>query len=178
LKPHPPETEVCTQCHVVEHEGGSVEFSVDVAHSEDCAACHVAGTDFNVPLINHTILGQDCSACHETTHDPIGSWDVACGVCHDTEYWVPVRADHDVLGEDCLSCHPTAHPNGKDQFSEDCTLCHVVDDWTVRDWDHSKSNETDIDCVNCHDDIHRGTLGIECEECHVQDTWETDVIDP
>ncbi|UCC93172.1 MAG: hypothetical protein JSW25_00390 [Thermoplasmata archaeon] len=178
MKPHPPQTEDCTKCHPVEHEGGSVEFSVDVAHSRDCGACHVADTDWNTPLINHTLLGLDCSACHQATHAPVGGWEAACGACHDTEYWLPARADHDVLGEDCRSCHDTAHPNGKDQFSDDCTLCHATDDWAIRDWDHHLSNASDIDCVNCHDDIHRGTLGIVCEDCHTQDTWETDVINP
>ncbi len=178
LKPHPNQTEECTQCHDVEHEGGDREYSVDAAHAVECASCHVAGTDFNVTSINHTVLGQDCYACHESTHEPIGGWDVSCGVCHDTEYWVPVRADHDVMGEDCLACHTTVHPNGKDQFSDDCTVCHETDDWIIRDWDHQLSNASDIDCVNCHDDIHLGTLGIVCEECHVQDTWETDVINP
>jgi predicted CXXCH cytochrome family protein len=178
LKPHPNATEECTKCHDIEHEGGSRENSVDAAHAEDCGACHVAGLNFTKTVVNHTLLGQDCYACHESTHEPIGGWDVSCGVCHDTEYWVPVRTDHDVMGEDCLSCHVTVHPNGKDQFSADCTVCHDTEDWAIREWDHSLSNETNIECVNCHDDIHLGRLGIICEDCHVQDTWETDVRNP
>ena len=151
---------------------------MDAAHAEQCAACHVAELDFNLTDVNPTLLGLDCYACHESTHEVIGGWDVSCGKCHDTEYWLPVRVDHDVMGDDCLSCHVSVHPNGKDQFSDDCTVCHDKEDWAIREWDHSLSNESVIDCVNCHDDIHRGTLGIICEECHVQDTWETDVINP
>jgi predicted CXXCH cytochrome family protein len=178
LKPHPSQDADCTDCHAVEHEGGSVEYSVDARHATACGSCHVAGGDFNSPMVNHSLLGQDCYSCHQPTHDPIGGWEISCGVCHDTEYWLPVRIDHDPMGEDCLSCHVTVHPNGKERFSEDCTLCHNTEDWAVRTWDHSLVNESAIDCVNCHDDIHLGTLGLVCEDCHVQDTWETEVITP
>ncbi len=178
IKPHPAQDVDCTLCHPIEHEGGSPENSVDATHSEACGACHLAGTDWNVPLINHTLLGQDCYACHEPVHDPIGGREVSCGVCHDTEYWLPARADHDLLGEDCLACHVTVHPNGKDQFSQECIQCHETGDWAIRTWDHDLANASGIECVNCHDDIHLGTLGILCEECHTTDTWETEVINP
>jgi hypothetical protein len=178
MKPHPAQDAQCTLCHPVEHEGGSEEHSVDAAHDEACQACHLAGTDWNLPEIDHDLLGDDCYACHEAAHDAIGAWEVSCGACHDTEYWLPARADHDLLGEDCSACHVTVHPNGKDELSEDCTLCHGTEGWAVRTWDHDLANQSGIECVNCHDDIHLGTLGILCEDCHTTDTWETDVINP
>ena len=178
LKDHPAQDADCTLCHPVEHEGGDPEHSVDAVHARDCGACHVAGLDWNLPSVDHDLLGLDCSACHAATHDPIGGWDVSCGACHDTEYWLPVRTDHDLMGTDCLSCHVTVHPNGKERYSQDCTLCHGTDDWGIRTWDHSLVDASGIDCFNCHDDIHLGTLGILCEECHTTDTWETEVINP
>jgi predicted CXXCH cytochrome family protein len=178
LRPHPAQDADCTDCHPTEHLGGSAENSVDAAHATACGGCHVAGADWNTPVVNHTLLGGDCYACHQPTHDAIGGWEVACGACHDTEYWLPARADHDLMGEDCLACHVSVHPNGKDQFSEDCTLCHETGDWAIRTWDHDLANASAIECVNCHDDIHLGTLGIICEDCHTTDTWETDVITP
>jgi predicted CXXCH cytochrome family protein len=178
LKPHPAPDADCVSCHAVEHEGGSVEFSVDASHAEQCGACHRAGQDFITPQVDHDLLGRDCYSCHQPVHDPIGGWDVSCVACHETDYWLPARADHDILGEDCWSCHVSVHPNGKDQFSEDCTQCHATDGWSVREWDHDLANASAIECVNCHDDIHRGTLGIICEECHTTDTWETEVINP
>ncbi len=178
LKPHPAQDFDCTLCHPVEHEGGDPVYSVDASHALSCGACHLAGTDWNVPLIDHTLLGKDCYSCHVPVHDPIGGREVPCAVCHDTEYWLPARADHDLLGEDCLACHVTVHPNGKDQFSQDCTQCHDTGDWANRTWDHDLANASGIECVSCHDDIHLGTLGILCEECHTTDTWETEVINP
>ena len=178
FKPHPNQTAECTDCHFIEHEGGDPNHSVDAAHATECSSCHMAGEGWDASDIDHTPLGLDCYSCHETTHAAIGGWEVSCGECHDTRYWLPVKVDHDLFGQDCLACHVTIHPNGKDEFSSDCALCHGTDDWAVRTWDHHLVNETDIDCVNCHDDIHRGTLGIVCEECHTTDTWETEVINP
>lgn len=178
LKPHPAQEARCVQCHVVEHEGGDPERSVDARHAEACSACHLAGVAWDVQDIDHDALGQGCSDCHAAPHPAIGGWRAACGVCHGTDHWVPVLVDHDRFSEDCLACHVTAHPNGKDQFSQTCTVCHGTDDWTVRTWDHDLANASAIHCSKCHDDIHRGTLGILCEDCHATDTWETEVITP
>jgi hypothetical protein len=178
LKPHPDQAVECTLCHLPEHGGGDRERSVDDAHADRCNACHVAGTEWQSNDIDHDALGADCYACHDAPHDPIGGWEAACGVCHLTEYWLPVQADHDRFSDDCLACHWTTHPNGKDRYSDDCTLCHVTDDWAVRYWDHDPSLIQGIECVSCHDDIHRGSLGIVCEDCHTTDTWETEVINP
>jgi len=87
---------------------------------------------------------------------PHGSLDIACGNCHTSTSWKPLRArlefDHN---------HETKYPLKGMHARVECSQCHA----------NPIFREASTRCADCHADLHRRQNGARCEECHSVRGW-------
>jgi len=91
-----------------------------------------------------------------TTNNPHGKIKIACGDCHTTKGWSPLRADskfkHEKTGFALEGQHALIQ----------CKPCHAA----------LKFTETKTACKSCHQDVHDGKLGENCSRCHTINAWQ------
>jgi hypothetical protein len=87
---------------------------------------------------------------------PHGPLNIACGNCHTSVGWQPLRAvpefDHS---------RETTYPLKGMHAKVECVQCHT----------NSIFREASTRCADCHADIHRRQLGARCEDCHSVKGW-------
>src|ERR1039458_8109826 len=87
---------------------------------------------------------------------PHGSLNIACGNCHTSIGWQPLRAvpefDHN---------RETTYPLKGMHTKVECAQCHA----------NMIFSEASTRCADCHADIRRRQLGARCEDCHTVKGW-------
>ena len=91
-----------------------------------------------------------------TVNHPHGKIKIACGDCHTTKGWSPLRLDlkfkHEQTGFALEGQHASVA----------CKQCHTS----------LKFEGASKECKACHKDVHDGTLGKNCERCHTAQAWQ------
>jgi hypothetical protein len=114
---------------------------------------------FSLLLFALTIGGFTARAFFQggRTGSPHGDLKIACGNCHTTVSWKPIRPypdfDHRKTNFQLRGAHANA----------DCRSCHV----------QLVFSRAGSACLDCHADIHRSQLGGNCEQCHTVRGWRT-----
>src|SRR5450755_2538100 len=88
---------------------------------------------------------------------PHGSLNVACGNCHTSIGWQPLRAVPEFNHN-----RETTYPLKGMHTKVECAQCHA----------NMIFKEASTKCADCHADIHRRQLGARCEECHTVRGWQ------
>ena len=87
---------------------------------------------------------------------PHGSLNIACGNCHTSLSWKPLRAVPEFNHN-----RETTYPLKGMHTKVECGQCHA----------NMIFREASTRCADCHADIHRRQLGARCEDCHSVKGW-------
>lgn len=101
------------------------------------------------------ILGQDMQ--RGPVSNPHGPLKLACGNCHTSVSWAPLRAslefDHN---------RETRYPLLGLHKKVACRECHA----------NLVFQQASVQCAECHADLHRRQFGARCENCHTVRGWQ------
>ncbi len=209
----------CDSCHGVSNgQGGLIAVGQSVGHpvtdvSLDCDACHSI-LSFKMPggLFNHSLLDatvQSCESCHNantsinaraatptTTHLNATA---DCGVCHNTESFIPAfNFDHTDIVDNCAAsgCHTglPGEASGKPlstlfyahmPTTEDCSACHTPGTFSTGTFVHTGPSFVGS-CDSCHNNVisvgkllnHIPTDPLlDCDACHDTTTFTGTTFD-
>lgn len=90
-----------------------------------------------------------------TANNPHGKIKIACGDCHSTKGWSPLRLDLKFKHEQTGFALEGQHRGVA------CKQCHAS----------LKFTGASQECKACHKDVHDGTLGKNCGRCHTAQAW-------
>src|SRR5664279_1477947 len=91
---------------------------------------------------------------------PHGSLNIACGNCHTSIGWKPLRAVPEFNHN-----RETKYPLKGMHTKVECAQCHA----------NMIFREAATRCADCHADIHRRQLGAKCEDCHSVKGWDVKI---
>ncbi|MCB9350832.1 MAG: hypothetical protein H6573_25485 [Lewinellaceae bacterium] len=183
----------CAGCHTQDynqttnpnHQAGQFPVDCESCHTETAWAPSAFDHNSFYPLTGaHTVVADDCVACHNGDYSNTPN---TCDGCHTQDYTQSVNPNHQALGfpMDCESCHTTApgwmpatfgiHDdyyvlNGAHAaIATDCAACHNGD-----------YNSTPNTCAGCHTDDYNQTTNpnhaaaqfpVDCQSCHTESGW-------
>ena len=156
----------CVDCHTLDFEGSINPNHTEINLPTDCINCHTTDPEwipatFDIhdefyPLEGaHTMIANDCVACH--------------------------NGDYNNTPNTCVGCHlddfnSTTNPNHEAaNFPTDCTQCHNEDAWEPSTYDHdteffpiySGAHEGEWnDCLDCHTNPSN-YQEFQCIGCHI-----------
>jgi len=181
-------TPTCQSCH-----GANVQVhgydGIDHVAAEGaesgiaCSSCHA----LDLGAVHAASGLEDCSTCHPTPRDSLGTWDRSCvaGDCHSATSAAPMHADFTTahklpaVSATCVTCHPATdiaslHIGATDGQVASCLVCHTA------------ATLTD-DCATCHFTFaehydleahtYSGMTGCQGAGCHPASTL-AEVHDP
>lgn len=166
-------TTVCSDCHNEDYNQTSNPNHFVNAISTDCALCHSTlpewkpaafpnHNEYYVLAGAHTIIANDCNACHAGDYNNTPN---SCFGCHEEDY-----------------NQTTEPPHATYQFSNDCQVCHTEEAWVPSTFNHDiqyfpiysgkHSGEWGA-CIDCH--INPGNIAeFSCIDCHEHNQPNTD----
>src|SRR5579872_661936 len=106
------------------------------------------------------VAGTASAQPSSSTKNPHGPLKIACGNCHTTTAWAPIRPspefDHN---------RQTHYPLRGMHANVACAACHTEKVFT----------NVGHQCADCHADLHRRQMGANCQECHSVQGWQVSV---
>ena len=180
---HPVTNVDCATCHSVvtfKMPGGIFNHSLLDAALQSCESCHNDGTSINARAATPTAVHQNATA--------------DCGVCHNTESFIPAfNFDHTDIVDNCATsgCHtglpgeasgkPLTIPGLYEHMPtiEDCSACHTPGTFSTGTFAHTGPSFVGS-CDSCHNNVRSvGKLPnhmptdplLDCDACHNTTTF-------
>ena len=162
----------CQGCHTPDYNQSTNPNHNAIGIPTDCAMCHTTEPDWmpaDFPIHDdyyvlngaHTLIANDCVACHNGDYNNTPN---TCYGCHAQDYNQTTNPDHQAA-----------------QFSTDCVTCHSEDEWIPVTFDHdsqyfpiySGAHDGEWDqCLDCHTNP-TNFAEFTCVTCHMNP--ETDM---
>ena len=156
----------CFSCHAPDYDSSVNPNHQELNISTDCINCHTTEPDWNPARFDnhdqyyvlngaHSIIADDCIACHNGDYINTPS---QCIGCHQDDYNSVIDPNH-----------------SQANFSTDCTQCHTEDAWLPSTFDHDaehfpiysgKHDGEWTECIDCH--TNPGVFSeFTCTNCHI-----------
>jgi hypothetical protein len=185
----------CDGCHIDDYNSSANPNHAQLGIPTDCETCHTTDPgwipatfpihdDYWVIDGAHTVIADDCAACHNGNYNNTPN---TCDGCHIPDYNQSTNPNHVQLNipTDCDMCHttepmwfPATFPIHDDFYplngahaliANDCAVCH-----------NGNYNNTPNTCFGCHqDDYNMATnpnhvasqFPTTCDDCHSETAW-------